>query len=55
LPERFVVSFNDPSGKRYEIAVPSGVRKPFRGRLTIVLKKNVTGYYAEVEQGSLDR
>jgi hypothetical protein len=53
LPERFVVSFNDPNGKHCEIAVPSGVRKPFRGRLTIVLMKNEGGYYAEVEQSPL--
>jgi hypothetical protein len=55
LPERFVVSFNDPTGKRCEIGVASGVRKPFKGRLTIVLKKNETGYYAEVERSSLNR
>jgi hypothetical protein len=55
LPERFLVSFSDPNGKRCEIDVPSGVRKPFKGRLTIVLKKNKNGYYAEMEQSPLNR
>ena len=52
-------SYEDPPWplpeKRVEIDVPSGVRKPFKGRLTIVLKKNKNGYYAEVEQSPLNR
>ena len=55
LPERFVVSFEDPTEKHCEVGVASGVRNPFKGRLTIVLKKNEKGYYAEVEQAPLHR
>lgn len=55
LPENFVVTFNDPTGKHCEVGVASGVQKGFKGRLTVVLKKNESGYYAVVERSPLKR
>jgi hypothetical protein len=54
LPEKFLLSFEDPEGRKHKLEVASGLKKGFKGRITVVLKKNENGCYAEVETSPLD-
>lgn len=55
LPEKFLLSFDDPEGKHHELEAPSDLKKGFRGRITMILKKNEEGYYVDVETSPLNR
>jgi hypothetical protein len=55
LPEKFILSFDDPEGKHHELEVPSNLKKGFKGRITVVIKKNESGYYGEIQISKLDR